>query len=182
MDLNMKDRLFSRRTFLRGIGVSMALPWMESLPVWGEGPAASKPSSEAPVRLAVLFSGNGFHSREWWAKGEGKSMELGKVLAPLTDFREKMLFIRGLYNEEAQKGNIHSSQTGNLLSGAPLASGGEIRSGTSIDQVVAQRHGQNTRVASLVLGCERSNPGIHKNYSMIYSSHISWRSPPTPPP
>ena len=62
-------------------------------------------------------------------------MELGKVLAPLTDFREKMLFIRGLYNAEALKGNIHSSQTGNLLSGAPLASGGEIRSGTSFDQL-----------------------------------------------
>ena len=61
-------------------------------------------------------------------------MELGKVLAPLADFREKMLFIRGLYNAEALKGNIHSSQTGNLLSGAPLASGGEIRSGTSFDQ------------------------------------------------
>ena len=66
-------------------------------------------------------------------------MELGKVLAPLADFREKLLFIRGLYNEEALKGNIHSSQTGNLLSGAPLASGGEIRSGTSIDQVLAQQ-------------------------------------------
>ena len=85
-------------------------------------------------------------------------MELGKVLAPLTDFREKMLFVRGLYNEEALKGNIHSSQTGNLLSGAPLASGGEIRSGTSIDQLLAQRYGHSTKVPSLVLGCEKSNP------------------------
>jgi len=74
--------------------------------------APQKPASEAPVRLAVLFAGNGFHSKEWWARGEGKNMELGKVLTPLSDFREKMLFIRGLYNEEAQKGNIHSSQTG----------------------------------------------------------------------
>ena len=89
------------------------------------------------MRLAVLFAGNGFHSKEWWAKGEGKQMELGQVLAPLADFREKLLFIRGLYNEQALKGNIHSSQTGNLLSGAPLASGGEIRSGTSIDQLLA---------------------------------------------
>ena len=56
----------------------------------------------------------------------------------LVPFREKLLFIRGLYNEQALKGNIHSSQTGNLLSGAPLASGGEIRSGTSIDQLLAQ--------------------------------------------
>src|SRR5229473_4148159 len=179
----MTTHKFSRRAFLRGVGVTMALPWMESLTVWGDTPPAGvKPASEAPVRLAVLFSGNGFHSKEWWAKGEGKQMELGKVLAPLADFREKMLFIRGLYNEEALKGNIHSSQTGNLLSGAPLASGGEIRSGTSIDQLLAQTYGRSTKVSSLVLACEKSNPSVHKNYSMLYSSHISWTSPTTPTP
>lgn len=179
----MKIHRFSRRTFLRNVGVTMALPWMESLSVWGdESSRPAKPGSQVPVRLAVLFSGNGFHSKEWWAKGEGAQMELGQVLAPLTDFRQKLLFIQGLYNEEALKGNIHSSQTGNLLSGAPLASGGEIRSGTSIDQLVAQRYGQSTKVPSLVLGCERSNPGIHKNYSMLYSSHISWSSPTSPTP
>src|SRR5256714_2070086 len=182
----MNTHHFSRRTFLRGVGVTMALPWMESLAVWGDDPRAAKgtrtAASEAPVRVAVLFSGNGFHSREWWAKGEGKGMELGKVLAPLADYRERMLFIRGLFNAEALKGNIHSSQTGNLLSGAPLASGGDIRSGTSIDQLLAQRHGRSTKVPSLVLACEKSNPSVHKNYSMLYSSHISWSSPTTPTP
>jgi hypothetical protein len=132
--------------------------------------------------LAVLFSGNGFHSREWWAKGQGKDLQLGQVLAPLHEHREKVLFIRGLFNSEALKGNIHSSQTGNILSGAPLAAGGEIRSGTSIDQLMAQRYGGSTKVPSLVLGCEKSNPSVHKNYSMIYSSHISWSSPTTPTP
>ena len=167
---------------LRGLGVTMALPWLESLPVWGDEPRGNKSASEAPVRLAVLFAGNGFHSKEWWATGEGKNMELGKVLAPLTDFREKMLFVRGLYNAEALKGNIHSSQTGNLLSGARLASDGEIRSGTSIDQLLAQRYGTATKVPSLVLGCEKSNPSVHKKYSMLYSSHVSWSSPTTPTP
>jgi uncharacterized protein DUF1552 len=178
----MSKHKFSRRTMLRGIGVSMALPWLESLNVWGDVARGSTVASEAPVRLAVLFAGNGFHSKEWWAKGEGKAMELGKVLAPLTNYREKMLFIRGLFNAEALKGNIHSSQTGNLLSGAPLASGGEIRSGTSVDQLLAQKYGRSTKVPSLVLGCETSNPAIHKNYSMLYSSHISWSSPTTPTP
>src|SRR5881628_3596863 len=179
----MTTHQFSRRTFLRGVGVTMALPWMESLAVWGDTPPAGvKPASEAPVRLAVIFSGNGFHSKEWWARGEGRQMDLGQVLAPLTDFREKMLVIGGLYNAEALKGNIHSSQTGNLLSGAPLASGGEIRSGTSLDQLLAQRCGRQTKVPSLVLGCEKSNPSVHKNYSMLYSSHISWSSPTTPTP
>ena len=179
--MNAHSHRFPRRAFLRGVGVSMALPWLESLNVWGDDDVKGK-ASEAPVRFAVLFSGNGFHSKEWWAKGAGRNMELGKVLAPLQPHREKTLLIKGLFNAEALKGNIHSSQTGNLLSGAPLASGGEIRSGTSIDQVIAQRHGNSTKVPSLVLGCEKSNPAVHKNYSMLYSSHISWSSPTTPTP
>ncbi len=178
----MTTHRFSRRTFLRGVGVTMALPWMESFTVWGDDPPSTRPASEAPGRLAVLFAGNGFHSKEWWARGDGKELKLGQVLAPLEEFREKALFINGLYHAEAQKGNIHSSQTGNLLSGAPLASGGEIRSGTSIDQFLAQRYGRTTKVPSLVLGCEKSNPSVHKNYSMLYSSHISWSSPTTPTP
>ena len=172
----------SRRTFLRGVGVTMALPWLESRDVWGATTPSARPSGEAPVRVGVLFAGNGFHGKEWWAKGEGRGMELGQVLAPLADFREKLVFIRGLYNEEALKGNIHSSQTGNLLSGAPLASGGEIRSGTSFDQLLAQSHAGSTKVPSLVLGCEQPNPAVHKNYSMLYSSHISWSSPTSPTP
>jgi hypothetical protein len=172
----------SRRAMLRGLGVSMALPWLESVNTLASDAIGGTRANTPPVRLAVLFSGNGFHSKEWWAKGEGARMELGKVVAPLHDFREKMLFIRGLFNAEALKGNIHSSQTGNLLSGAPLASGGEIRSGTSVDQVLAMHHGRSTKVPSLVLGCEKSNPSVHKNYSMLYSSHISWTSPTTPTP
>jgi hypothetical protein len=173
---------YSRRTLLRGLGVSMALPWLESVRVWGDEPAGRRDSSEAPVRLAVFFAGNGFHGREWWAKPSPAGLELGGVLKPLEGVRDKMLFIQGLYNAEAQKGNIHSSQTGNLLSGAPLASGGEIRSGTSVDQMLAQTYGRSTKVPSLVLGCEKANPSVHKNYSMLYSSHISWTSPTTPTP
>ena len=170
-----------RRTFLRGLGVSMALPWLESLPVWGQD-GTPVPSAQPPVRFACLFSGNGFHSREWWARGEGARMELGRVLEPLRPFREKMLFLRGLYNQEALIGGIHSCQTGNLLTGARLAPGGGIRSGISCDQVIAERQRAQTRVPSLVLGCEPSIAAIHKNYSMIYSSHISWSSPTTPTP
>lgn len=178
----MSTHEFSRRTMLRGLGVSMALPWLESLRVWGDEVKDARQSSEAPTRMAILFAGCGFHTHQWWAKGEGASLELGKVLHPLNDYRDRMVFIRGLFNAEALKGNIHSSQTGNLLSGAPLTSGGMIRSGTSIDQLVAQRVGHRTKLPSLVLGCEKSNPAVHKNYSMLYSSHISWSSPTTPTP
>lgn len=170
-----------RRSFLRGVGVSMALPWLESVPVWGD----DKPkhaASEPPVRFTVLFSGNGFHSKEWWAKGEGKDMQFGKVLESLAPVREKTLFLRGLYNAEALIGGIHSCQTGNLLTGAHLAPAGEVKSGVSCDQVVAERMKDQTKVPSLVLGCEPSIAAIHKNYSMIYSSHISWSSATTPTP
>jgi hypothetical protein len=108
-------------------------------------------------------------------------MELGKVLEPLLPHREKLTFIRGLHNPNTP-GGIHSCQTGNILTGTGLASGGEIRSGVSCDQVVAQRIGDQTKVPSLVLGCEPSIAAIHKGFSMIYSSHISWSSPTTPTP
>jgi hypothetical protein len=179
MNETRRTQLLSRRTFLRGVGVTMALPWLESLPVWGGGGAAS---DGPPVRFACIFSGNGFHSREWWARGEGAGLELGRVLEPLHPFREKLLFLRGLYNQEALIGGIHSCQTGNLLTGAHLATNGEIRSGVSCDQVLADRLRDQTKVPSLVLGCEPSIAAIHKNYSMIYSSHISWSSPTTPTP
>jgi hypothetical protein len=178
----MNKHVLSRRTILRGLGCSVALPWMESAAVWGDKITGKQASSEAPVRMAVLFSGCGYHSKEWWAKGQGPKMELGKVLTPLEPHRSKLNFIKGLYNAEALKGNIHSSQTGNVLSGAPLASGGKIRSGTSVDQMVAQRMGHRSKVSSLVLGCEKANPSVHKDYSMLYSSHISWSSPTTPTP
>ena len=171
----------ARRTFLRGAGVTMALPWLESAPVWGDD-APRHASSEPPVRFAVLFSGNGFHSKEWWAKGEGKEMRVGKVLEPLHPFREKMLFLRGLCNAEALIGGIHSCQTGNLLTGAHLAPGGEVKSGISCDQLLAEKTKGQTKVPSLVLGTEPSIAAIHKNYSMIYSSHISWSSATTPTP
>ena len=67
---------------LRGLGVSMALPWMESMRVWGDQPD-KEPSSKAPTRMAILFSGCGYHSTEWWARGQGPDMQLGKVLHPL---------------------------------------------------------------------------------------------------
>jgi hypothetical protein len=159
----------------------MSLPWLESLPVWGDEPATGKTFS-APVRMAVVFSGNGFHGSEWWAKEENQSMTFGKVLQPLEKFKDHMLFIRGLYNPEACKGGIHSAQTGNLLTGAPLEGSGGVRSGISMDQLLANRIGRETKVPSLVLGCEPPVSAVNNGFSMIYSSHISWSTPTTATP
>src|SRR5438270_13798913 len=97
-------------------------------------------------------------------------MQLGKVLEPLKPVRQKLLFLRGLYNAEALIGGIHSCQTGNLLTGAHLAPGGEIRSGVSCDQVIAERAKGQTKVPSLVLGSEPPIAAIHKRYSIVYRS------------
>jgi len=170
--------MLTRRRFLKGAGVSIALPWLESIPTFGQDSAKAEP----PVRLAVLFAGNGFHGKEWYARGEGKAMQLGKVLEPLEGVKEKLIFFRGLHNQYSGKGGIHSAQTGDLLTGAILEGGGGIRSGVSMDQLAAQKVGRETKVPSLVLGCEASISALHKGYSMIYSSHISWSSPTTPTP
>jgi len=71
----------SRRTFLRGVGVAMALPWLESIPVWGSALARDGTPGPFPRRFAALFMGNGINSKHWWAKGSGADMELGKSLA-----------------------------------------------------------------------------------------------------
>ncbi|MCA9070744.1 MAG: DUF1552 domain-containing protein, partial [Planctomycetaceae bacterium] len=82
---------FPRRTFLQGVGVSMALPWLESLPVFGADPGSVHANGNAPLRFGVLFSGNGFCKDHWWAEGSGAEMKLGKVLEPLDPFKEKMV-------------------------------------------------------------------------------------------
>lgn len=171
----------SRRTLLRGAGVSMALPWLESIPVWGGD--SNRPDAAPPKRLAVLFMANGICPNDWRAEGSGSQMELGSCLAPLAPLRDKMNFIKGLFNEAAVGVGIHPGQTGNLLSGAPLRKGAELRGGISMDQVLANHVGRDTIQPSLVLGCEQPVTGYHEtNFSMAYSSHISWQAATTPVP
>jgi hypothetical protein len=163
----------SRRTLLRGAGVAVALPWLE----------ATAGAATYPRRLAVLFMGNGINGNHWWAKGSGAGMELGKSLGPLEPWKTKLNFITGLFNKPATGVGIHPGQTGNILSGVPLQKGAVLRGGISMDQVLATRLGQETLQPSLVLGCEQPNTGYHEtNFSLAYSSHISWSTPTSPVP
>lgn len=182
----------SRRTFLRGVGVTMALPWLESIPVWGStassaAPAASGAGGAAarkfPQRFAVLFMGNGINGNHWWAKGNGDAMRLGKSLEPLAPLKHKINVINGLFNKPAVGMGIHPGQTGNLLSGTPLQKGATVRAGITMDQVLANHLGQDTLQPSMVLACEQPMTGYHEtNFSMAYSSHISWQSAESPVP
>jgi hypothetical protein len=169
----------TRRTFLTGVGVTMALPWLESLPVWGGGDAPTRP----PKRFAALFMGNGISPPNWSARGAGATMELGKSLEPLAPFRSKLNVISGLFNRNATGVGIHPGQTGNILSGAALQRGAVLRGGVSMDQMLAAQFEDQTPQPSLVLGCEQPITGYHEtNFSMAYSSHISWQNANSPVP
>ena len=160
----------------------MLLPWLESIPVWG-AQAAQGGAAEFPKRLGVVFMANGINPNNWWARGAGASMELGPSLEPLLPLRERLNFIGGLFNEAATNVGIHPGQTGNLLSGARLTKGPEIRGGVSFDQVLAGHLGESSVQPSLVLGCEQPMTGYHEtNFSMAYGSHISWASATSPVP
>ncbi len=178
-----KRHAISRRLLLQGTGVAMALPWLESFPVWGGETSKLEFQTQFPKRFATLFMACGVNAEHWWAKGSGSEMELGKTLTPMQPHKEKMNFISGLFNKNATGVGIHPGQTGNILSGASLQKGAELRGGISIDQVLANHLGEETVQPSMVLGCEQPITGYHEtNFSMAYSSHISWQNATSPVP
>lgn len=175
----------SRRHFLRGAGVALALPWMESLPLLGaEGvaPAAKAAANKPPVRFATVYFSNGVEPIHWWAKGSGPSMELGPILQPMMPHRGHFTFLRGLYNQKAlASSSPHLGRMPNLLSGANVSlDPSDIRVGTTFDQILAQRIGHQTALPSLVLGIEPNELRLEDGVSMIYGSAISWSSPTKP--
>jgi len=169
----------SRRAVLRGAGVTMALPWLESFPAFADSTSAAA----FPKRFAVLFMGNGVNEDHWDAQGSGADMVLSKTLAPLEPLKHKINVIHGLFHERAIGHGIHPAQTGSLLSGANIQKGAIIKAGITVDQVLASRIGQDTAQSSIVLACEQPMTGYHEtNYSLAYSSHISWQTPDSPVP
>ncbi len=166
----------SRRHFLRGMGVALALPWMESLPALG---AAAAPGP--PRRLGIVYFSNGVEPAHWWAKGTGATMELGPAALPMMPHREDMVFIRGLFNPTAFASTSPHLGRMNVLSGAPVSlDPSVIRVGTSMDQVIASQIGHETAIPSLVLGIEPNELRLEDGLSMIYGSSLSWASPVKP--
>ena len=183
MSIDAKFRQTSRRHFLRGVGVALALPWMESLPLFGQE-AAAVPAGTAgtpPLRLGIVFFSNGVEPIHWWAKGSGANMEIGPGLLPMMPHREDMLFIQGLFNQSAFTSTSPHLGRMNVLSGAPVSlDPKEIRVGTSMDQIIAAQVGQRTAIPSLVLGIEPNELRLEDGLSMIYGSSVSWISPTKP--
>jgi len=157
----------------------MALPWLESLDVF----AAEAPQSAFPKRFGVVFMGCGVNEDHWSASGQGAAMTLSKSLEPLEPLKQKINVIDGLFVKSLTGQGIHPGQTGSLLSGAHISKGAIIHSGISVDQMIAGRVGQDTPQSSIVLACDQPMTGYHEtNFSMAYSSHISWQSPDSPVP
>jgi len=174
-----RSRAFSRRAVLRGAGCAMALPWMESVSALADTP---KPS-DFPKRFGVVFLGCGVHEDHWSAEGNGAAMKLSKSLSPLEKLKTKINVIDGLQVKALMNQGIHPAQTGSLLSGVPIAKGALIHSGISLDQMIANHVGQDTPQSSIVLACEQPMTGYHEtNFSLAYSSHLSWQTPDSPVP
>ena len=159
------------------MGVTMCLPWMDSISAFAATP------SQFPKRFAVLFMGCGVNENHWSAEGSGADMKLSLSLSPLEPVKQKINVISGLFNKNAMGQGIHPAQTGQLLTGAPISKGAVIHSGISMDQMIANRVGQETLQPSIVLACEQPMTGYHEtNFSLAYSSHISWQNADSPTP
>ena len=172
----------SRRTVLRGLGTALALPWLEAL-----APAAGQ---TLPLRLAFLYVPNGIHMADWTPKTEGPGFELPWTLQPLAPVKDDLLVLTGLTADKARAhgdgGGDHARALAAFLTGCQprKTDGTAIRAGTSVDQVAAARIGDQTRLSSLEIGCDRSAMAgnCDSGYSCVYSSTISWRSATTPVP
>ncbi|MDA0835680.1 MAG: DUF1552 domain-containing protein [Planctomycetota bacterium] len=183
-------RQLSRRTVMRGLGVSVSLPWLEAmgpLAAWSEDAA---PEKSAPNRLAFLYVPNGVNMVDWTPQQEGTDFELPALLQPLADVRDKLLVLTGLTADKARAngdgGGDHARALAAFLTGAQprKTDGTDIRAGISVDQVAASRLGDQTRLPSLEIGAE---PGAmagncDSGYSCVYSSTMSWRSATQPLP
>ena len=157
----------------------MGLPWLESMSAFADTPAASA----FPKRFGVLFMGTGINEDHWSSEGDGAAMKLSKSLMPLEPLKHKINVINGLFNKAATGQGIHPAQTGSLLSGAAIQKGAIIKAGITVDQMIANKVGEDTPQSSIVLACEQPMTGYHEtNFSMAYSSHISWQTPDSPVP
>jgi uncharacterized protein DUF1552 len=173
----------SRRTVLRGLGATVALPWLDAMT-----PAFASPGR--PVRLAFTYIPNGVTLADWTPKGMGREFELSRILKPLEPFRDDLLVLSGLAAENAKAlgdgPGDHARAGACFLTGVHprKTAGADIQNGISADQIAAQTVGAETRLPSLELGCEESRTvgNCDSGYSCAYTNSISWRSPTTPMP
>src|SRR5262245_18125484 len=170
----------SRRQLLRGLGACITLPTLLSA-----SPAFAKAAKQAPPRLAFVYVPNGAIPSAWWPAGEGGAdFALSPTLAPLANVRSQLQVISGLTDVSAEPGpdgaGDHARAGGTFLTGVRIkkTAGSDIKAGVSIDQVVANQIGHQTRFASLELTCDvvRKSGECDSGYACAYEYNLAWQS------
>ncbi|HEV8067940.1 MAG TPA: DUF1552 domain-containing protein [Planctomycetaceae bacterium] len=180
-----------RRTFLRGAGAALALPWLEAMaPLSARATAAGMTAvtDRPPVRMAFLFTPNGVIPSAWEPKEVGAHYTLPPTLEPLAGVKNEVLVLSGLSQHRANAlgdgAGDHARSAAAFLTGAHpyKTSGANIRVGVSVDQVAAAKIGRSTPLPSLELGIDHGATAgnCDSGYSCAYSSCISWKTPTTP--
>jgi hypothetical protein len=186
---SMANGSLHRRTFLRGAGVGLALPWLEAmLPRSAGAASAGAVAGKPPVRMAFLFTPNGVIPSAWEPKEIGAKYTLPPTLEPLAPVKNEVLVLSGLSQHRAYAlgdgPGDHARSAAAFLTGAHpyKTSGANIRAGVSVDQIAASTIGRNTPLPSLELGIDRGATAgnCDSGYSCAYSSCISWKTPTTP--
>ena len=183
----MRAKHIPRRTVLRGLGTTIALPFLDSMVPTFASPLLSK---STPRRMAFVYIPNGAIMEDWTPAKPEAGFHLGPILKPLEPFREDLLVLTGLAQYEGNSlgdgPGDHARAGSTFLTGVhpKKTRGADIQVGVSVDQVAAQRVGSKTRFASVELGTEpgRLAGGCDSGYSCAYSNSVSWRSSTTPNP
>jgi hypothetical protein len=175
--------MIDRRRMLKGIGATFALPVLDAMrPLMAQTTA-----SGFPVRMAMLYMPNGVCADRWTPSGSGSKFKLSPILSPLEAHREELLILTGLQNKASFSGDGHYVKTGGWLTGTTISktTGSDINAGgMSMDQIAAEKIGRTCKLPSLELGTEPVATGIdtNVNYTRLYASHISWKTPTVPLP
>lgn len=175
--------LMPRRSFLRGAGATLALPFLDAMrPLMAAGSSA-----QLPIRIALLYMPNGVRADRWTPEGDGSRFKLSPILSPLEKHREDLLVLTGLQNKASFTGDGHYVKTGGWLTGTTITktTGSDIAAGgMSMDQIAAEQLGRHTKLPSLELGTEPVATGVdtNVNYTRLYASHISWKTSNVPLP
>ncbi|MFO0924534.1 MAG: DUF1552 domain-containing protein [Pirellulales bacterium] len=175
-----------RRTLLRGLGVSLALPCLDAMRT--AQAASASVANPTPIRMAWVFFPNGTNAARWLPEGEGRDWKVSSSLEPLAELRDDFLVLRGLAQRNAASlgdgPGDHARSAAAFLTGAhPFkTAGSKIRVGRSVDQVAADVYGRQTRLPSIELGTEegRSAGSCDSGYACAYSNNISWRTETQP--
>jgi hypothetical protein len=175
----------SRRTLLRGVGVTMALPLLDSMV-----PAQTllqKTAAKPSPRLGFVYIPHGAIMDKWTPSTEGKGFEITTILKPLEPFKDHLNVVSGLGHRAADTTAVHSLSPTTWLSGVrpKPTQGVDAFAGVTADQIAAQRIGQDTMLPSLELATEDHSALIgacDRDYGCIYMNTLSWRTPTTPQP